>query len=287
MLRKAKEEKPACNAVQLSLDYDEKIVIMDENGFVKPVKIGEFVDGLMVNPERRSYPIPHERKKVKGYHVLSIDGNLNPSFAKLSEVIRHENDDEILEIETDYGWRVRVSKSHSVFVFDGDLRVTNAENLKVGDILIGALSVPKGKTIEEIDLLQFADEKTMLVFDSKTIKKLEREIGRRINHNAIRFEEWLRTSKPKPVGVKYFNSSVVIPAKLKITKELMRLFGYYLGEGCCYRDGVQFTFGKEDVELVKDCVECIKTVFGVEPKVKAKDEIFVYLSHLHLKLLFL
>ena len=81
MLRKAKEEKPACNAVQLSLDYDEKIVIMDENGFVKPVKIGEFVDGLMVNPERRSYPIPHERKKVEDYHVLSIDGNLNPSFA--------------------------------------------------------------------------------------------------------------------------------------------------------------------------------------------------------------
>ncbi len=287
MLKKAKEEIPPCNAVQLSLDYDEKIIIMDENGFVKPVRIGEFVDSLMVNSERRVYPIPHERKKVKGYRVLSVDESLNPTFVEISEVIRHENDDEVLEIETDYGWKVRVSKSHSVFVFDGDLRVINAENLKVGDILIGALNIPKGKTLEEIDLLQFADDKTMLVFDEKTIKTLEKEFGRRINHDAVRFKEWLKSSKPKPLGVKYFNSSVVIPAKLKITKELMRLFGYYLGEGCCYRDGVQISFGKKDVELVKDCVRCVESVFGVKPKVKeCENTINVYLPSRIFKVVF-
>ena len=287
MLKKAKEENPPCNAVQLSLDYDEKIVVMDENGFIKPVKIGEFVDILMVNPEKRDYPIPHERKRVRGYRVLSVDKNLNPSFIEISEVIRHENDDEILEIETDYGWKVRVSRSHSVFVFDGDLRVVNAEKLKVGDILIGALNVPKGRTLEEIDLLWFADDKTMLVFDREKIKILERELRRRINYNSVRFEEWLKSSKPEPLGIKYFNSNVVIPAKLKVTKELMRLFGYYLGEGCCYRDGVQISFGKKDVELVKDCVKCIESVFGIEPKVKVcENTINVYLPSRIFKVVF-
>ena len=267
MLRRAREENVPCNAVQLSLDYNEKIVIKDKNGFVKPVKIGEFVDSLMVNPEKRDYPIPHERSKVRGYKVLSVDQSLNPSFVEISEVIRHENNDEILEIETDYGWRVRVSKSHSVFIFDGDLRVVNAEKLRVGDILIGALNVPKGRTLDEIDLLQFADDKTMLVFDKKTIKTLEEELDG-INHDAVRFKEWLKSSKPEPLGIKYFNSSVVIPTKLRVTKELMRLLGYYLGEGCCYRDGVQFSFGKKDIELIEDCIECAKAVFGIEPRVR-------------------
>ncbi len=287
MLKMAKEEIPPCNAVQLSLDYDEKIVVTDENGFVKPVKIGEFADSLMVNPEKKDYPIPHERKKVRGYRVLSVDNNLNPSFIEISEVIRHENDDEILEIETDYGWKVRVSRSHSVFVFDGDLRVVNAEKLKVGDILIGALNIPKGRTLEEINLLWFADDKTMLVFDKEKIKILERELRRRINHNSVRFEEWLKSSKPKPSGIKYFNSNIIIPAKLKVTKELMRLFGYYLGEGCCYRDGVQISFGKKDVELVKDCIKCVESVFGVKPRVKVyENAINVYLPSRIFKVVF-
>ena len=151
MLRRAKEEVPACNAVQLSLDYNEKILVRDNRGYIYPIRIGEFVDKNLRNPKILSSPIPHERDTVDGYSVLSLNSG-NPSFSPILEVIRHENSDSIFEIVLENGWRIRISKSHSVFRYAGKLELTRAADLKIGDTLVVPLSIPRGKNSKEFEI---------------------------------------------------------------------------------------------------------------------------------------
>ncbi len=256
MLKKAKEEFPACNAVQLSLDYDEKILIKDEMGYIRPVKIGEFVDGLIKNSRKFSHPIPHERKRIESFYALSIDDGLNPSFCKIEEVIRHRNYDDILEIEVDYGWKVRVSRSHSVFKFDGDLKVVRADELREGDILIGTLRIPNGKELKYIDILEIISDNRQIADVSESS---ENHLKAYVNCSHM------SSKQLEMEDVISGNSNKLIPANIKISKDLMRLFGYYVSRAVCNGDSIKFRFDLEERELVDDCIRCIKNLFGIDP----------------------
>ncbi|RLI97606.1 MAG: hypothetical protein DRP00_03790 [Candidatus Aenigmatarchaeota archaeon] len=57
------------------------------------------------------------------------------------------------------------------------------------------------------------------------------------------------------------------PKRIKITKELMRLLGYYVAEGFTNFEGVFLNFGSHEKELVKDSIECVKKVFNFTPTI--------------------
>lgn len=66
-----------------------------------------------------------------------------------------------------------------------------------------------------------------------------------------------------------------IPNTLLVTKELMRLFGYYLSEGCVRgtMDTVQFTFNIEEKEYIKFVVTAVKDIFGMDSVVREFPEV--------------
>jgi hypothetical protein len=277
MLKKMAAQKPvATNAVQLSVDHDEKILIKDSDGIMKNVKIGDFVNELMSKNETKKMetPISHEKLDVNGFEVLSIDENLHSVFKSIKSVIRHENDEDLFEIETNCGWKIKTTGSHSIFVLnsDGSLVPKVVEDLDEGDILIGSLSSPNSDIIEEIDLLdlimkkvpELHDKIMVCGFSKEDLKKTEKKIGRNINWDAISVAEYSETGGIGAENIRYFNSKKEknLPIKLKITPELCRLLGYYAGEGCIYKNGVVFSFGLKEKELVEDFLYCMKSVLG-------------------------
>ncbi len=55
------------------------------------------------------------------------------------------------------------------------------------------------------------------------------------------------------------------PNKIKITKEFMRLIGYYISEGFTNYQGVFLNFGSHEKDLIEDSIKCIETIFGFKP----------------------
>ncbi len=111
------------------------------------------------------------------------------------------------------------------------------KDLKEGDYLL--IPIPKNNIGKVPDDLYISD-----VFNLASINYIEDGI-------------FIKTSNhPRTIS---------IPNKLNITKELMKLFGYYLSEGCVRgtMDTVQFTFNIKEVKYVDFVVSNIKNIFGL------------------------
>lgn len=268
-------EKPVPgNAVQLSLDHDEKILLKSPNGIITAEKIGDFVDKSMRNPRKLYKPIEHEKDGASGWEVLTIDKNLKTSFKPIKSTIRHENRGDLFEILTENGWRIKTTGSHSVFVLNEDGTISSKEVIKLNgdDNLIGCLSIPENtKKLLQINLIDLVLEKklklknkVMVVFDKTDLKGYEKKLKRRINWDAVSLEEYLKIKTKTGKSIRYFNSKKEkkIPIELEITPELCRLLGYYAGEGCTYKSGIIFTFGLKEKELIEDFLLCVRKIFG-------------------------
>jgi thioredoxin reductase len=60
------------------------------------------------------------------------------------------------------------------------------------------------------------------------------------------------------------HSSVQINNEIVVSKYLLRLFGYYLAEGCATGHNLQFDFSTEETEYCNDVKNIIKKVFGLK-----------------------
>src|SRR3989442_3628140 len=117
-LLKRLNEELKLQVATFSVDGTERILIW-ENGVLKPVTVGPYLDRLMdtKGTVKRNLPIVHERTPVEslGLAVPAIaqDGSMVEQ-APVSTIIRHEAPEEMYEIQSAYGFSVRVTGAHSV-----------------------------------------------------------------------------------------------------------------------------------------------------------------------------
>ncbi len=276
MLKKIREEKPVPgNAVQLSLDYGELIYLRDSDGNIFSKKIGEFVDEEIAKNGTciKSIPIEHEFSNSEGFEVLSIDNYLSPCFKPLKSVIRHKPEERLFKIKTEGGWEINCTGSHSVFVLGkNSIEAKPVCELKEGATLIGPLDFPQSNVLREVNLLnlikRFSPDSLNKIMvgpiPKEAIKELGSIEGRRIRWDFIKYSSFIKCKSVKANGIRYFNSikGKELPTRLEISPELIRLLGYYVGEGCTYRNGVIFTFGLKEKALLEDFLFCLKKIFG-------------------------
>ena len=86
---------------------------------------------------------------------------------------------------------------------------------------------------------------------------------------------------------KYDFKSKEIPAKIEISGDLLRLFGYFLAEGWARekRAEVQFCFGIKEMHLAKDVERIVKDIFSLDSKIKVTEKnhkIVVSIYNIHL-----
>ncbi|MGQ9489899.1 MAG: LAGLIDADG family homing endonuclease [Anaerolineae bacterium] len=130
----------------MSVDGQELTLIKDPAGQVRSVRIGPFIDGLIAAQENPS-----------DYQVLCFSPESGEThYRPIQNVIRHDHDGPLYEIETAYGRRVRVTGEHSVFVVDAQGRPTlkQGDQVQVGDQIVAPSRLPQAaKAPERIDLV--------------------------------------------------------------------------------------------------------------------------------------
>src|SRR3989344_756704 len=127
-----------------SVDYNEPIMIEIDGG-IKLVKIGEFVDGLMGKNKDKVHVLGNHLEVLQlnqELRAVSFDDDYDIGFRLISEVSRHPVDD-IFEITTETGKKVRVTGSHSVFtVKDNKVVPIKVDGLEEGVFLVAPKTLP-------------------------------------------------------------------------------------------------------------------------------------------------
>ena len=133
-----------------SLTGDQAVVI-ERGGAFERLPIGQLVDGLLAGDE-----------EVRDVSALGIRA---PAFdpetwryewRPVSHVIRHRRENEILEVSTERGKRVRVTGCHSLFTYDPDSRrVTEVEAraLQPGSYIVAPRLLPEPARRDRVNLL--------------------------------------------------------------------------------------------------------------------------------------
>ena len=63
-------------------------------------------------------------------------------FRRIKSVIRHPLDEKLFQVRTSYGRRVRVTSSHSVFVYDnGELKLKRGDQLRLQDRVVAPFRI--------------------------------------------------------------------------------------------------------------------------------------------------
>jgi DNA gyrase/topoisomerase IV subunit B/transcriptional regulator with XRE-family HTH domain len=119
--------------ILMSVDGEEATFVQNNRGIISFVKIGDFIDGLAekeINPSK--------------YKVLCFNlKTRRTQFKEIKSVIRHPITEKLYEIKTSYGRNVKVTSSHSVFVFeDGRIKLKKGNEIKKGDKIVAPKLVP-------------------------------------------------------------------------------------------------------------------------------------------------
>jgi DNA-directed RNA polymerase subunit A" len=124
-------------ATQMSLPYEEKILIK-ENGFIRPIGIGKFIDDLL-NKFRHKVRRSEDTEILDlprnlNIYVYSIDSDEKLRAKRIKAVIRHKSPEKLLEIKTSSGRKI-VATDHHSFVVRKDNRIVpiSGRLLKVND----------------------------------------------------------------------------------------------------------------------------------------------------------
>src|SRR3989344_2553270 len=228
--------------VYMSVDYKEPIIIK-ENGIIKKVKIGEFVDNI-INSSKEIEKLPYYEynasninNEIEAAAFSNLDYKIN--FKKIKKVIRHKicNGDRLYKISLKTGKSIQVTGSHSIFILkNGEVVEAKVSNIKEGDYVVVPQKLPVSDSIEELDLKEILND---FKCDSKYI---------------------------------YSKSGRRIPRKIKICKELLRILGYFTAEGSFDKRSLEFNFGLKDINYVNELERDILNVFGIKPITKIDRE---------------
>jgi len=102
-----------------SVDYDEPIVVMDDNNNLCLTKIGEFVDKHASSLMKISDEC--EVAELNCWKVLSFDENFNVCFNPIHQISRHRYNGKLLKIMTKTGREIKVTPNHSLFTLNNRL----------------------------------------------------------------------------------------------------------------------------------------------------------------------
>ena len=134
--------------VLMSVDGIEPVIIRNAQNVVKMVKIGQYIDEIIGNQTADDNDVYRVKSEFHGNkrdlgEVFCFDLKTKKiGFKPIKAVIRHKTQEPLFEICTSLGRKVRVTGSHSVFVFkDGTIRLKKGEDIRVGDAVLAPMTL--------------------------------------------------------------------------------------------------------------------------------------------------
>lgn len=282
-----------------SLDYNEPFVYK-EKGIIKISKIGKFIDKFY-KENISNIPV-----KVSYIEVPCFDKEtLKVEWKKLDYVYRHKNKEDLYKLDLEFGRSVTLTGAHSLFTLTKEgIKAKKMSEVTEKDCVVIPLRIPENNVIKDINLAKELAESSYFkkisignvsdyIFEDKKL-----EIKEYLEKNYKQsYQAYYELRRKKILPVKLWNiipeeklkeckilttSPVKIPAYLKVSKELMRLLGYYIAEGWTTNirnwKKIQFCLNKKEKDLIEDIKTCFKKCFDTEIYVEPEDKNAVKLT---------
>jgi len=140
-----------------SVDYSQRIILVNPDGKYENIKIGEFADrainkfGYFVE---KINGIEFEIAYIKDdWKAVSINKNGKVEIKKVKHAVRHKWKDKLVKISTKSGFTV-VTPNHSLFTINnGKISEISAEQLKENTLIVHAQKIPNIEKKQKINLI--------------------------------------------------------------------------------------------------------------------------------------
>ncbi|HLC91139.1 MAG TPA: nucleotide sugar dehydrogenase [Candidatus Nanoarchaeia archaeon] len=258
--------------------FDKKtlIFVKDKKG-VRIEEIGRFVDSLHCPSEQAQETTLFYPDDVQ---VWSYDVDKNTASFQPVSIASKRTDSNGLCIRGPYHYDLTVTERHPVVVYDKGFKIKLAKDLSLGDKLVLSKVLPTRKKIPLIDMLQYLPRslypKIRVKLAGKKISDFRAIInsslsGKKGNYYAwdyLPLEKFLKVEKK--IGISRRNIYLCtgrgpglkkFPCIFQFDKEMARLLGYYLSEGCITDDRTlrtRFTFHRQEKEYLDDVQAILK-----------------------------
>jgi len=286
-----------------SLTGDEPILIKKDQK-IEIVKIGSLVDPYLNNNE--------EAKQVNDLdiEVPAFDKqDCSYKFRKVSHLIRHKRQNEIIKVTAATNRVIKVTGCHSLFtVENGAVKEAEARNLKEGDKIIVPSKLPEPDMIKEINLLDYIsldDIRCNWFYVYNIPEEILKEIKGRstiIHKTTSKSRRFYRIDgidilddsfkqyesknflplhlvlklglnhKVKDGIIKTYHhgNETQLPITLPLTKEFVAFLGFFVAEGHSDKRHIGLTFGKHEDQLIQEVISFAK-LFGLNFSVQQRE----------------
>lgn len=256
-----------------SVNWDTPVLVREKNK-IQVIEIGKFVDNLIEKNKKkiRKFDKSDYLEIDSNYQVLTFDNNFKLRFKSLTGVYRHLAPKILYKINLIGNRCVVTTHCHSLFVLrKGRIKSIPTKDLNIGDFVLVPREVPEvensPKNINLIEeLLKLPQSLTKNIFITK-IGKHYKGIAKpwRVYQDNVPFNVYRKNKVKLPENAKLkISKGEKIPIKINISPEFVRLLGYWTAEGYVNENGVHFSLGTHEKELISDIQDCSKKVFGLE-----------------------
>jgi DNA polymerase elongation subunit (family B) len=234
-----------------SVDYSQRIVLINSEGEYENIKIGEFVDKAIDKFGYFTEKIngtDFEIANIKdNWRAVSINKNGKIELKKVKQAVRHKWKGKLVKISTKSGFTV-VTPNHSVFTIkDKAIKEISAGEINTDTLLVHANKIPNIEKSQKINLINAIKKPGYYGFIEKTdlnhfngLKKDFLHLNLKENtctpYLKIKLENLKKIDIPDDL-LKYIKvgsngrKSSRIKSCIKIDEDLAEFLGYYISEG--------------------------------------------------------
>jgi len=239
-----------------SVTGDQEILII-KNGKVIKTKIGEFVDELIeIYGEKRGdgKDAVDVSKTGESIECLSVDENFNVVRAPVAALIRHRLNEELYEVETYEGRKIKITKDHNVFAlnYEGKLEPIPIHMLKERESYI---AVPRNLPLNNKEDVMYINLRPYLKL---LFARGVDEEGNIIVHN---------------------HPEIKIPVEFPVSDQLLQLVGLWLADGSFDREGssnIEIACGNDSECLAM--VENFTSKYNISYKIRGEKMVCVRIA---------
>ncbi len=251
-----------------SVSGDERVLVFNDDN-LKRIPIGDL-------KFRNGFKVPTFNPDTKKMELFS-----------LKDVVQHAPVTELYRIYTKSGREVTVTGNHSLFTYDGEVKMSFASEMREGDKILVPAKMPSGyEDKDHLKLLELFPD--IRVYAPELIKNASRILGFErasnitgfttisnyygVNNCALPAEKFIKLMSE--AGVSYDLDDILVrferggspkmPAKLKITPEFLRFLGYQISEGSintAKRNNSIALYNKNPL-ILEDMERCILATTG-------------------------
>jgi DNA gyrase subunit B len=125
----------------MSVDGDEHVFVKDDQLGVRMVRIGTFIDDALAS-QTSTGGVDKLSGAALGEVLCFGLNDRNVRFRRIKSVIRHPLDEKLFRVRTSYGRSVRVTSSHSVFVYEnGEMKLKRGSDLRLNDRMVAPFRI--------------------------------------------------------------------------------------------------------------------------------------------------